>query len=402
MIEAKTGMSAQLEAFAANAIEYMKRERTLLLDGVGIPEISTDLADRQVLLVAASADTKAQLKSLKKYISDFRPVLVGVDGGADALRAAGYKPALIIGNPETIDSETLRCGAEVVIPAHTDGHAPGLERLQDLGVGAVTFPASGSTEDLALLLADGRDASMIVTVGMRTTLIDLLDRGRGSTASTFLVRMRVANKVVEAPGGRRAVPVPDLLVGGHAADPGGGAGDGGGADGVRRRRQLRRPRPAVVERAGRLGQGALLMISMRYHIVSLAAIFLALALGIVLGATKISSPLMTGLQSDNADLSSQHDELTTTNKDLTDRVAGGREVRRSRRCADRARHAAQDQRRADHHGQCRPGRPGCGAVPAEPGRRHRHRADPGDQRLQRSGPGRRASFGGRRRRCRPA
>ena len=134
MIEAKTGMSAQLEAFAANAIEYMKRERTLLLDGVGIPEISTELGRP-----AGAAgrrhppDTKAQLKSLKKYISDFRPVLVGVDGGADALRAAGYKPALIIGNPEHIDSETLRCGAEVVIPAHTDGHAPGLERLQDLG-----------------------------------------------------------------------------------------------------------------------------------------------------------------------------------------------------------------------------------------------------------------------------
>ena len=198
MIEAKTGMSSQLEAFAANAIEYMKRERTLLLDGVGVPQISTDLEGKQVLVVSASADNKAQLKSLKKYISDFRPVLVGVDGGADALRAAGYQPELIIGNPESIDSQTLRCGAEVIIPAHIDGHAPGLERLQDLGVGAVTFPASGSTEDLALLLADGRDASMIVTVGMRTTLIDLLDRGRGSTASTFLVRMRVANKVVEA------------------------------------------------------------------------------------------------------------------------------------------------------------------------------------------------------------
>src|SRR5450631_1980917 len=115
MIEAKTGMSSQLEAFAANAIEYMKRERTLLLDGVGIPDISTNLAGRQVLLVSASADNKAQLKSLRKYISDYRPVLIGVDGGADALRAAGHTPALIIGNPESIDSETLRCGAEVVI-----------------------------------------------------------------------------------------------------------------------------------------------------------------------------------------------------------------------------------------------------------------------------------------------
>ncbi len=199
MIEAKSGMSSQLEAFAANAIEYMKRERTLLLDGVGIPDLTTEIGERQVLLVAPSADSKAQLKSLKKYIADFRPVLVGVDAGADVLRAAGYTPDLIIGNPESVDSETLRCGAEVVIPAHVDGHAPGLERLQDLGVGAVTFPATGTTEDLALLLADAHEAALIVTVGMRTTLTDLLDRGRGSTASTFLVRLRVGNKVVEAP-----------------------------------------------------------------------------------------------------------------------------------------------------------------------------------------------------------
>ncbi|TKV56173.1 thiamine pyrophosphokinase [Nakamurella flava] len=199
MIEAKTGMSSQLEAFAANAIEYMKRERTLLLDGVGIPDLHTDLKGKQVLMVAASADTRAQLKSLKKYIADYRPVLVGVDAGADALRTAGYTPDLIIGNPESIDSQTLRCGAEVVVPAHVDGHAPGLQRLQDLGVGAVTFPGSGTTEDLALLLADCHDAALIVTVGSRATLTDLLDRGRGgATASTFLVRMRVSNKIVDA------------------------------------------------------------------------------------------------------------------------------------------------------------------------------------------------------------
>ena len=198
LIEAKAGMAAQLEAFAANAIEYMKRERTLLLDGIGIPDLATRIAGRQVLVVADSADTKGELRKLRKYISDYHPVLVGVDGGADALRAAGYKPNLIIGNPEDIGPDTLRGGAEVVIPADVDGHAPGLERLQDLGLGAVTFPATGTSEDLALLLADAHDASLIITVGMHASLTDLLDRGNGGAASTFLVRLRVSDKLVEA------------------------------------------------------------------------------------------------------------------------------------------------------------------------------------------------------------
>ncbi len=198
LIEAKSGMSAQLEAFAANAIEYMKRERTLLLDGVGIPELATDMADKQVLIVAGSPDTADELKSLRKYISEYRPILIGVDGGADILVDAGYLPDVIVGNPDRIEDETLRSKAEVVIPAHTDGHAPGLERLQDLGIGAVTFPATGSSEDLALLLADAHDAALMVTVGMHASLTELLDQGSGTGASTFLVRMRVADKIVEA------------------------------------------------------------------------------------------------------------------------------------------------------------------------------------------------------------
>lgn len=199
MIEAKSGMSAQLEAFSANAIEYMKRERTLLLDGVGIPELATDMSGKPVLIVAESPDSAAELKSLKRFIHDYRPVLIGVDQGADLLMTAGYTPDVVVGNPDRIENETLRSKAEVVIPAHTDGHAPGLERLQDLGIGAVTFPASGSSDDLALLLADAHDASLMVTVGMHSSLTELLDRSKGSSASTFLVRMRVANKIVEAP-----------------------------------------------------------------------------------------------------------------------------------------------------------------------------------------------------------
>lgn len=203
LIEAKAGMAAQLEAFAANAIEYMKRERTLLLDGVGIPDIATEIAGKHVLVVTASPDTAAELKQLRKYISDFHPVLIGVDGGADALIAAGYKPKIIVGDPDTIATKTLQCGAEVVLPADVDGHAAGLERLQDLALGAVTFPAAGSSEDLALLLAHDKDAALIVTVGMHAALAELLDRGRGSAASTFLIRMRVSNKLVEASAVRR-------------------------------------------------------------------------------------------------------------------------------------------------------------------------------------------------------
>lgn len=198
MIEARSGMAAQLEAFAANAIEYMKRERTLLLDGVGIPELATVMTDKQVLIVAGSPDTQDELKSLKRFIRDYRPVLIGVESGADALMAAGYSPDVVVGNPERIEDETLRSRCEVVIPAHTDGHAPGLERLQDLGIGAVTFPASGTSEDLALLIANAHGAALIVTVGMHASLAAMLDRGRGSSASTFLVRMRVSDKIVEA------------------------------------------------------------------------------------------------------------------------------------------------------------------------------------------------------------
>lgn len=198
MIEAKSGMSAQLEAFAANAIEYMKRERSLLLDGVGIPQLNVDMAGKQVLIVAGGPDTAAELKSLKRFVHDYRPVLIGVDTGADALVEAGYTPDVIVGNPERVEDETLKSRAEVVIPAHIDGHAPGLARLQDLGIGATTFPASGTAEDLALLIADAHQASLMVTVGMHSSLTELLDRGRGSSASTFLVRMRVNDKVVQA------------------------------------------------------------------------------------------------------------------------------------------------------------------------------------------------------------
>lgn len=192
MIQAKTGMSAQLEAFSANTIEFLRQERTLILDGVGVPEVAVQLAGRHALVVAAGTDHVADLAALKPYIREYRPALIGVDGGADALRRAGYRPDLIVGDPRGIEIETLCCGAEVVIPADPDGHAPGAERIQDLGIGAVPFPASGNAEDLALLLADEHGAGLVITVGVRATLHEFLDRGRsGSNPSTFLTRLKL-------------------------------------------------------------------------------------------------------------------------------------------------------------------------------------------------------------------
>jgi uncharacterized membrane-anchored protein len=198
MIEAKAGMSAQLEAFSANTIEFLRRERTLILDGIGVPELKTSLRERQVLIVAPGHGHDEDLAALKRYIAEHRPVLVGVDGGADTLNHRGYKPDVIVGDPDRLSTDTLRSGAEVVVPAHTDGHAPGLERVQDLGVGAVTFPASGNAEDLALLLAETHGATLVVTIGFQATLSEFLDRGRsGSNPSTFLTRLKLGSKIVD-------------------------------------------------------------------------------------------------------------------------------------------------------------------------------------------------------------
>jgi uncharacterized membrane-anchored protein len=203
MAEARSGLATQLEAFAANTMEYMKRERALLLDGVGVPDVRTKFENRHVLVVVRGYNYKEDLASLRHYIREYKPVLVGVDGGADALLEAGYKPHVIVGDMDAASDDVLRSGAEVVVHAYPDGRAPGLARAQDLGLDAVTFPAFGTSEDIALLLADEKGAALIVAVGTHTTLAEFLDRGRGAMASTFLTRLRLGGKLIDAKGVRR-------------------------------------------------------------------------------------------------------------------------------------------------------------------------------------------------------
>ena len=200
MIEARAGLAVQLEAFAANTMEYLRRERALLLDGVGVPDIRTVLEGRHALVVVRGYHYKDDLQTLRHYIREYRPILIGVDGGADALLEAGHRPDLIVGDMDSVSDATLACGAEIVVHAYRDGRAPGLERVRKLGLDPVVFPATGTSEDVAMLLADDKGAELIVAVGTHATLVEFLDKGRSGMASTFLTRLRIGGKLVDAKG----------------------------------------------------------------------------------------------------------------------------------------------------------------------------------------------------------
>lgn len=198
--EAREGLSVQLESFAANTMDYLRKERDLLLDGVGVPKIKTKLEGRQVLIVVRGYHYREDLNTLRPYIREYRPIMIGVDGGADAILEAGWKPDLIVGDMDSVSDKALKSGAEIVVHAYRDGNAPGSERMTTLGVEHIVFPATGTSEDIAMLLADDLGAEIIVAVGTHVTLVEFLDKGRSGMASTFLTRLRVGGKLVDAKG----------------------------------------------------------------------------------------------------------------------------------------------------------------------------------------------------------
>jgi uncharacterized membrane-anchored protein len=200
MAEAKVGVTAQLQAFVANTMEYMTREGGLLVDGIAVPQLRTRIDGRHVLVVVRGYHAREDLATLRSYIREFKPLMVAVDGGADALIEAGYRPALIVGDMDSVSDEGLACGAEIVVHAYPDGRAPGLARVEALGLKAVVCPSPGTSEDAALLLADQKGASLIVAVGTHNTLDEFLDKGREGFSSTFLTRLRVGGKLVDAKG----------------------------------------------------------------------------------------------------------------------------------------------------------------------------------------------------------
>ena len=196
----KQSISLELERFAANTIGYIKDERDVLIEATRLPDVKTDFHGRHVLVVVRGYDYKEDLAALRSYIREVKPVFVGVDGGADALIDSGLSPDIIIGDMDSVTTEALLSGAELVVHAYEGGVAPGLERLRALKLPAMIFEATGTSEDIAMLLAFERGAELIVAVGTHTNLVELMDKGRKGMASTFLVRLRVGPILVDAKG----------------------------------------------------------------------------------------------------------------------------------------------------------------------------------------------------------
>ena len=203
VILARADMGTELEAFAINTLEWIRREARLTFEPLVLPPMHCDFRGRHALVVVRGHDYRSDLKALRAYIREFRPVLVAVDGGADALLEVGLRPDIIIGDFDSVSEEALACGADLIHHVHPDGRAPGREQLLRYGVSYVEFVAEGTSEDVAMLLAAEAGAELIVAVGTHASMVEFLDKGRAGMASTFLTRLRLGPLLVDAKGVNR-------------------------------------------------------------------------------------------------------------------------------------------------------------------------------------------------------
>ena len=194
-----------LETFAENTMRYLRDEGRLLAEGIDFPALRTSLRDRHALVVARGPGHKRDLRIVRPYMRDFKPVLVAVDGGADALLESGCKPDVIVGDMDSVSDEALRAADEIVVHAYAGGRAPGADRLERLGLRYHTVAAPGISEDVALLLAYEKGAELIVAVGTHFNLIEFLERNRAGMSSTFVTRLKVGEILIDAKGVSRLV-----------------------------------------------------------------------------------------------------------------------------------------------------------------------------------------------------
>jgi uncharacterized membrane-anchored protein len=200
MQEHRQRIDEALGEFAENTVAHVREETDLLTGNIAFPPTRASFRDRHVLIVVRGERHRRDLKALRAYIRDVRPLIVAVDGGADGILEAGLKPDMILGDMDSASDAALRCGAELIVHAYPDGRAPGRERLLEVGLDHQVIPAAGTSEDVAMLMAYEKGATLIVSVGAHFNLVEFLDRKRGGMSSTFLTRLRIGERLVDAKG----------------------------------------------------------------------------------------------------------------------------------------------------------------------------------------------------------
>ena len=206
LTDQRSRVTEALEAFADNTLRHLRDEGKLLADGIDFPQLQTRFRDRHAVVVARGPGYKRDLRIVRPYIRNFKPVLLAVDGGADALLEMGLKPHVIVGDFDSVSDAALQSGAELLVHAYADGRAPGADRLTELGLPFATVSAPGISEDIALLLAHDRGAELIVAVGTHFNLVEFMERNRDGMASTFVTRLKVGEALVDAKGVSRLAP----------------------------------------------------------------------------------------------------------------------------------------------------------------------------------------------------
>lgn len=198
--KSEKSLERELEKFTLNTLKFAVKEMKEVFAPIIIPKLNVSLKGRHVLVVVRGKDYQKDLLAIKPYVKEVKPVLIGVDGGADALIEHGFRPDIIIGDMDSISNHALKCGAQIIIHGYTDGVAPGEKRIKELNLPYNVLPAIGTSEDIALLMAHQESAELIVALGTHSNLIDFLNKGRDGMASTFLVRLKVGSILIDAKG----------------------------------------------------------------------------------------------------------------------------------------------------------------------------------------------------------
>ena len=198
--EGRANATEALRDFAENTLEHLREEADGFLSLTELPEPRTSFRGRDALVVARGGDHAGDLDALTGYVERRDPVLVGVDGGADALIDRGLVPDLIVGDMDSASEAALRSGAELIVHGYPDGEAPGAARLDALELPHSIVAAPGTSQDLALLIAYEHGAQLLVSVGTPQSLVEFLGKGRAGMSSTFLARLLVGDALVDASG----------------------------------------------------------------------------------------------------------------------------------------------------------------------------------------------------------